>query len=268
MGDSQGRTLEHMDGEPPDHDDDVSGAPDSPDSPDAVAVLKHSRPSRWMHWINFPLIFIMIWSGLRIYWANDVYRIGWGDWTLFEFFPDWFYEKLQLNRKLAKGLAFHMTFGWLFAINGLAFGVYLVKSGHWRTIFPERGWVKDSLRTIAHDLRLTKRPPPSQSFYNAAQRVTYTLVILLGAVALVTGFAIFKPTQLSPLTTMLGGYENARAIHFWTTMSFLAFFVVHVLQVIRAGWSNFASMVTGYEVVTPESEVEESISDTQEAADA
>ena len=40
---------------------------------------KHPLAIRWFHWINFPVIFIMIWSGLLIYWANDVYRIGWGD---------------------------------------------------------------------------------------------------------------------------------------------------------------------------------------------
>ena len=30
-------------------------------------VRKHRRGNRWMHWINFPLLSIMIWSGLRIY---------------------------------------------------------------------------------------------------------------------------------------------------------------------------------------------------------
>jgi len=28
------------------------------------------------------------------------------------------------------------------------------------------------------------------------------------------------------------------------------FFVVHVVQVARAGWNNFRAMVTGYEIVT------------------
>jgi hypothetical protein len=30
------------------------------------------------------------------------------------------------------------------------------------------------------------------------------------------------------------------------------FFVVHIAQVMRAGWNNFRAMVTGYEVVTVE----------------
>ena len=41
-----------------------------------IARLVHPRAIRWLHWINFPLLFIMMWSGLRIYWAHDVYAIG------------------------------------------------------------------------------------------------------------------------------------------------------------------------------------------------
>ena len=38
-----------------------------------VARLVHPRAIRWFHWINVPLLTIMVWSGLRIYWAEDVY---------------------------------------------------------------------------------------------------------------------------------------------------------------------------------------------------
>jgi PAS domain S-box-containing protein len=37
---------------------------------------KHPLAIRWFHWVNFPLLALMIWSGLWIYWANDVYRNG------------------------------------------------------------------------------------------------------------------------------------------------------------------------------------------------
>ncbi len=66
---------------------------------------------------------------------------------------------------------------------------------------------------------------------------------------MVSGFALFKPTQLFPLTWVLGGYNSARVIHFTVTIAFVLFFVVHIVQVARAGWRNFTSMVTGYEVV-------------------
>ena len=53
---------------------------------------KHPLAIRWFHWISFPLLFLMIWSGLLVYWANDIYRVGLGRITLFRFFPDWFYQ--------------------------------------------------------------------------------------------------------------------------------------------------------------------------------
>ncbi|MFT5530102.1 MAG: thiosulfate reductase cytochrome b subunit [Candidatus Poriferisodalaceae bacterium] len=215
------------------------------------ARLKHSRASRWMHWINFPLLAIMIWSGLRIYWANDIYRLGWGDTTLFQFLPEYVNSELDLDRHLARGLAFHLNFAWLFLINGVAYVGYMAISGEWRQLLPERGFFRDSQRVVAHDLHLTKKPPPPQGRYNAAQRLTYTLVIVLGAVALFSGFAIFKPTQLSFVTSLLGGYEVARFIHFYTTIAFLLFFVIHILQVLRAGFDNFWSMVIGYERERP-----------------
>lgn len=66
---------------------------------------------------------------------------------------------------------------------------------------------------------------------------------------LLTGFAIYKPVQLYWLCALLGGYEWARAEHFIITILFFLFFLIHVLQVIIAGWNNFRSMITGFDVV-------------------
>ncbi len=209
-----------------------------------------------MHWINVPLLTIMIWSGLRIYWADtrDPYGFGIGliGWHWFDFLPDAVNETLGLDRKLARGMAFHFTFGWFFALNGIAYGIYLWRTGLWRRLAPGRKALGDALIVVAHDLylgRLIKRPLPEQGQYNAAQRITYALVLLMGLVALLTGFAIYKPTGLGLLTTLFGGYEVARTIHFFVTIGFIAFFVIHVLQVARSGWRNFYSMVTGFEKV-------------------
>ncbi len=206
----------------------------------------HSRASRWMHWINFPLITVMIYSGLRIYWANDVYAFGIGGWTIFPFFPESIYDTFQLSSQLARGIAFHFTFGWLFAINGLAYLTWLVVSGEWRHIVPDRqAWIEARL-VVLHDLGL--RPEaPVKGRYNAAQRITYTLVIAMGVLIVLTGLAILKSTSLSWLTAMFGGYKTARLLHFATTIGFLLFFLVHLVQVARAGMGNFLSMVTGWE---------------------
>lgn len=213
------------------------------------AILKHRRGSRWMHWINFPLIVIMVWSGLRIYWAERVYSFGILDWEIFHFFPEFFYEWFHINRRLARGLAFHFNFAWLFTINGLAFVIYTWRTGEWRELAPNRRSLRGFFDVLLYDLRIRKGEPPKRGRYNEAQRLTYTLVIFLGALAVISGFALFKPTQLEPLTWLLGGYTSARVIHFTVTIAFVLFFVVHIAQVARAGWRNFTSMVTGYELV-------------------
>ena len=215
-----------------------------------IAIEKHRRGNRWMHWINFPILTVMIWSGLRVYWADlrDPFVFGIAGFEIFEFFPDWFNEPLVLDRKLARGLAFHFTFGWLFVLNGAAYTLYLIKTGGWRNFLP----TKDDLRMIPavlmHDLGMRKEEPP-QGKYNGVQQLTYAMVLFMGFLVVVSGFAIFRPTQLAPLTALLGGYSAARFIHFSVTIGFLLFFVIHLVQVARAGWGNFWSMVTGYELL-------------------
>ncbi len=209
-------------------------------------IHKHPLAIRWFHWINFPLLAVMIWSGLLIYWANDVYRIGAGSWTWFTFFPDAFYKKLGVPFRLAEGMALHFTFMWFFALNGLAYAIYLLVSGQWRCLLPKRDSWKNAFLVLLHDLHLRKSAPP-QGKYNAAQRIAYTAVVVMGAGSLATGLAIYKPTQAGWLTAIFGGYEMARFFHFWLTIGFCSFFVIHIVQVALAGWNAFRAMITGWE---------------------
>lgn len=214
-------------------------------------LKKHPLAIRWFHWINFPVLFVMIWSGLLIYGANRVYRIGIGEWTLFAFDTK-FAEQFNLRFRLAEGLAWHFTFMWIFALNGLLYGLYLAFSREWKHLLPTRNTLIEAWHVVLHDLRLSKKPLP-QAKFNGAQRIAYTSVTLLGLMSLLSGLAIYKPTQLAWLTWMMGGYQSARWIHFWITFAFCAFFLVHIAQVIRAGWNNFRAMVTGYELTEDES---------------
>jgi thiosulfate reductase cytochrome b subunit len=212
---------------------------------------KHPRAVRWMHWINVPVLVVMIWSGLQIYWANDVYVLRVGGVTLFHFFPDWFYHAFGLEYRLALGMAYYFTFMWIFAINGLLYVLYTFFSGEWRYLLPNRQPPREAWHMVLHDLGLRKAPPAHGKF-NGAQRLSYTGVILMGAGSLVTGLAIYKPTQLAWLTTLRGGYAWARGEHFALMAGYVLFVVVHLAQVIRAGWNNFREMVTGYELVPEE----------------
>ena len=239
---------------------------------------KHPLWVRWLHWINFPLLTMMVWSGILIYWANAVYGLKIFGYELFHFFPPWFYEISKVDFwgykipdylpawsyewtsipfRLAEGISLHFFFMWLFAVNGVIYVLYLIISGEWRALLPVSGSFKRAALVTLHDLHIVKKLPP-QGKYNDAQRIAYTGVIALGFAAIVTGLAIYKPLQLAWLTTLLGGYEWARWEHFWVMIFFVLFFVVHVVQVALAGWSNFRSMVSGYEPVTVKDNLPES----------
>ena len=209
---------------------------------------KHPLAIRWCHWVNFPVLFVMIWSGMLIYWANDEYTLHVGPKTLFHFFPDKFYEIFHLNSKLAQGMSIHFAFMWLFGLNGLVYVLYLLFSGEWRELAPNRKSLREAGLVILEHFRLAKDPEHEGNF-NGMQRMTYSVIIFMGFLSLVTGVAIYKPVQLYWLVRVLGGYAWARYEHFWLTLGFVAFFGVHVFEVARAGWNNFRSMVIGYEAV-------------------
>lgn len=201
---------------------------------------------RWFHWVNFPLLAIMIWSGLLIYWANDEYSIALFGYKI-HFFSDAFFAWLKIPFRLAEGMAWHFLFMWFFALNGLLYVIYTLFSGEWRQIVPQRKSFGEAWRVLLHDLHLRKTLPP-QKKYNAAQRIAYTAIILMGFGSLITGLAIYKPVQLNWLTWLCGGYGMARLEHFILTIGFVLFFFIHIIQVIIAGWNNFQSVITGFEV--------------------
>jgi len=243
---------------------------------------KHPLAIRWFHWINFPIMMVMVWSGILIYWAvfsdnrdlviggqrmTDPSNHGPYTLTLFghqfaRFFPDWFYAPgadvhkkfdgfYTLNQRLSEGMSWHFLFMWIFTINGVLYVIYNILSGEWRYLLPTRASFKEAVHVVLHDLHLRKDPPPKRKF-NGAQQIAYTGVILMGIGSLLTGIAIYKPVQASFFTQHMGGYEMARFFHFWLMMLFVLFFLVHVSQVVKTGWNNFRSMITGYEVVKEE----------------
>jgi thiosulfate reductase cytochrome b subunit/DMSO/TMAO reductase YedYZ molybdopterin-dependent catalytic subunit len=198
-----------------------------------VTTEKHPLFVRWTHWINFPILTLMIWSGLMIYWANDVF------WPPI---PDSVYRILHLDHRLAEGMAYHFALMWVFAVNGLLYVATLIITGEWRDLIPNQHSFKGAFKVILHDFGISKKPLPQEKF-NSAQRIAYTLIIVMGFGSLVSGLAIYKPIQVGGLTQSLGGYEQARLIHYLLTAGYIAFFFIHVGQVIRAGWINFAAMV-------------------------
>jgi thiosulfate reductase cytochrome b subunit len=117
--------------------------------------LKHLVAIRWFHWVNFPLLSLMIWSGLLIYWAYSPYHIG-----SFHFFPDWFINALGIKFRLAEGMALHFFCMWFFVVNGILYVAYTLISGEWRMLVPRSLSVfRDAWHVLLHDLHLESAKP-------------------------------------------------------------------------------------------------------------
>ena len=96
-----------------------------------------------------------------------------------------------------------------------------------------------------HYFLFGKNPPVTEA-YNALQKLAHTATVLLGALSLLSGLAIFKPVQFAWLTWMFGGFRDARIWHFIAMCGFVAFIPGHLIMVGLHGWNNFYSMITGW----------------------
>ena len=65
-------------------------------------------------------------------------------------------------------------------------------------LVPNRNTPRETWQVVLHDLGIRKEPLPRHKF-NAAQRVAYTGVVVMGAGSLITGLSIYKPTQAASL---------------------------------------------------------------------
>lgn len=188
---------------------------------------------RVTHWANAVLLVIMAGSGLQILVAFPY--LGprgqpFGFYPLQGATPP---PALTLGEWLAGARHWHFAFAWLFAANALVYAVYLVASGEWRRrLFSPRRDARNAWQTVLFDLRLAKAPPASVGLYNGMQRLTYTLVLLVAPLSVLSGLALYKPVQLPRLTALLGGYDVARAIHLLVLAVLALFVVVHVLMAL------------------------------------
>lgn len=189
----------------------------------------HPLVVRITHWINVLAVLIMLTSGWQIYNASPL-------------FPFSFPAAITLGGWLAGALQWHFAAMWLLALNGLVYVVYGVVSGHFRRkLLPisPRGLLRD----IAQALR-GRLAHEDLSVYNAAQRAAYVALILMLAVLVASGLAIWKPVQLYWLASLMGDYEGARLLHFFAMAGVVFVVVVHVVMVALVP-RTFPTMITG-----------------------
>jgi len=239
-------------------------------------VRRHHLLVRYSHWLNVPILFGLILSGLSIYWASPVYKhqpdavtgnsdpiADVGVWICahvpglhdYSSPPDWVYNHISLGPGLlAAALRLHWLCAYLFMLNGLVFVAGSAMGGGWRSLLPRRTDLRDALKMFRYYLgvplaKLTRRSwlhPPFKTKYNALQRGAYVAVAVAGLLSVLTGWAIHKPMQLHWLTWIFGGYDRARVWHFWLMCFFILFVVPHVILVLADGWDTVRSMILGW----------------------
>ncbi len=209
-------------------------------------VKRHAGVVRLAHWLNAVLLVGMIGSGLQIYLAYA--HFGLRDRPLplpnpldGGPIPEW----ARLGGWLAGGLNWHFALAWPFVITGLVYLGFLTFSGEWRSLLFRPRDFRPAVQMQLYYLRLRKEHPP-QGKHNALQKAAYTFSVVLGALATLTGFAIYKPVQLGWLTSLFGGYELTRYWHFLTVWLFVGFTLLHVALVFLVDPASLRGMITGW----------------------
>jgi len=209
-------------------------------------VKRHHGLVRLAHWLNAVVLVGMIGSGLQIYVAYS--RFGpRGEASPLPNpleggpIPEW----ARLGGWLAGGLNWHFALAWPFVITGLVYLGFLVVSGEWRSLLFRPRDVRPAIGMQLYYLRLRPDHPP-QGKHNALQKAAYSFIVALGAVAALSGFAIYKPVQLAWLTDLFGGYELARYWHFLSVWVFVGFTLLHVALVFLADPASLRGMITGW----------------------
>jgi thiosulfate reductase cytochrome b subunit len=227
---------------------DESRAPAPAPSPAAgprTPVRRHHWIVRLTHWGTAVVLAGMITSGLQIYQAYARFGERGGPFFPNPFndtrFPEW----SRLGGWLAGALNWHFALMWPLVALGLLYLGYLVASGEWRGLLFRPRDARGAIEMAKYYLRLRKDHPP-QGKHNPLQKLAYTSVYVLGALAVLTGLAIYKPLQFGWLTVLFGGFQAARYWHFWTVWIFVAFTIAHVILVFTVDPASFRAMITGW----------------------
>jgi len=209
-----------------------------------MKVHRHHWFVRLTHWVNVIALTVMVTSGLQIFNAYPQFNRRGESFCCYPFaghdIPRW----ATFGGWLAGGRHWHFAMMWVLAINGVAYLVFLFFHGEWRDLAPRRGDVRDAWEMMKFYLFVRKHHP-HQGKHNALQKFTYSALPVLGALAIVTGLAIWKPVTLAPLTNALGGYALARYWHFLIMVALVALSVMHIFMVFAVDPYSIRSIVTG-----------------------
>jgi thiosulfate reductase cytochrome b subunit len=171
---------------------------------------------RVTHWLNVIAVLLLVLSGWRIYNASPIWA--------FRFPKDY-----TLGGWLGGALLWHFAAMWLLFLNGIAYLALNIFTGRLR----RRYWPL-APRQIVADFVAALRGRLGHddlAHYNAVQKAAYLGAVALLILVVLSGLAVWKSVQFPLLRELMGGFDNARIVHFCAMSGIVAFVVVHVAMV-------------------------------------
>lgn len=178
--------------------------------------LNHPLWVRVTHWLNALAVVILVMSGWRIYDASPFLGFA---------IPG----TLTLGGWLGGAIQWHFAAMWLLVANGL---IYLASNIASRRLFDK--FFPLSPRALLADALAACRGNLSHgdlSHYNAIQRAAYLFVMLDSVLLVLSGLVLWKSVQFPLLRELLGGYEAARRVHFFSMAGLVVFVAIHLVMV-------------------------------------
>lgn len=171
---------------------------------------------RATHWLNALAVLVLMMSGWRIY--NATAFLGFS-------IPN----GITLGGWLGGALLWHFAAMWLLVANGLLYLLLNLGTGRLR-----RKFFPLSPRALLADLRAALQGRLSHGdpqHYNTVQRLAYLFVMVDSLLIVLSGLVLWKSVQFPLLRELMGGYEGARWVHFFSMAGLVAFVLVHLLMV-------------------------------------
>jgi len=166
--------------------------------------------------------------------------------------PRWL--TLPSYRDLASARRWHFFFAWLLVINGASYLAFNTWKRHiQKDLWLTKADIAAIPQSVVDHVLLRHQTGEAATRYNVLQKIAYLAVILVMVPGMVLTGLTMSPgfDAAAPiLPWIFGGRQTARTIHFIIAWSLVAFFIIHMVEMVLAGPINeIRSIITGWYTV-------------------
>ena len=225
---------------------------------------------RFMHYVNFIFLFLLIRSGLSILmdhprlYLNNHCTPGT---EMIQFTPiavpsDRLWTAKDDNRYISPLVAlpggrhtvgvarsWHFISVFFFLLNGIIFVALLFLTNQWQRLVPT-SWsiIPQAWGVFVHyaTLHLPSEPDGFYAFNPLQQLSYFTVTLVMAPLSLLTGIAMSPAvdSRFPWFPKIFGGRQFARLLHFFLLVGYVGFIIIHVALVIMTGFARNMNHIT------------------------